>query len=612
MTALLDSKKALVLSILEEHFGDIVRDVAHFLLNTANVTLTYLIRSFGDAADEQQHLSANEVHFALRQLLRHGYLLVETPPSNFKNSKEERASELELVGELNSGKNRQLPYLYSINIDQVLHRLRFGRAVEIVFHNTEAQNMGVLLLEEVLEKGRVTIDHLESLVKARMEEELGYLHEASGEDEVSSTEVGMKNFKTTFLETFDRLVKRQIIMQAPYLKPITQRSTAMKHKSAKSVKKKKQNDGEGENSEDDDFTDDENSEILTTDLPLSRNGKEGSQNKSNGARVNSAAKSSEVACGHSPGTSLGNLGTNKGTTAVQRIRRATSEKRRALRALLYDATSSSSKIMKKTSNTDDNKRRTRGSTSLTFTQRLALTAALTTGEHKGTSTGFGPVSAEVLVDPSRNKKAPSILREGIQMLDKAINGIQGKEEEGVPSMDTPYNSDTEDSIDEQNNNGNRKRDGENDDERSSKRAKASSHDEDTSIFHHLLLKGTANSTVTGSDATGQKSATASNAVPADTTIESKVSRKVSAKGKKSVKEAKATVKQTTKWKPESAAKLAQIRAETLTIGEAAVIASTPLESTVSETESSKKPDKAHSDTEEKEDGEDGEDGGKGL
>ena len=98
MAALLDSKKSLVLSILEEHFGDIVRDVAYFLLNTANVTLALLVRSFGSMSNEE-HLSAEEAHFALRQLMRHGYLLVEAPPSNFANTKEQRANELELAGE---------------------------------------------------------------------------------------------------------------------------------------------------------------------------------------------------------------------------------------------------------------------------------------------------------------------------------------------------------------------------------------------------------------------------------------------------------------------------------------------------------------------------------
>ena len=45
VAALLDSKKSLVLGILEEHFGDIVRDVADFLLNNANVKLNFKLNN---------------------------------------------------------------------------------------------------------------------------------------------------------------------------------------------------------------------------------------------------------------------------------------------------------------------------------------------------------------------------------------------------------------------------------------------------------------------------------------------------------------------------------------------------------------------------------------
>ncbi len=567
VAALLDSKKSLVLGILEEHFGDIVRDVADFLLNNANVTLTHLVRSFGSVAGDQK-LSADEVHFALRQLLRHGYLLVEAPPSNFANSKEERANELELAGELNSGKKQASPYLYSINIDQVMHRMRFGRALSVAFHNTDAQNLGVLILEEMMEKGRVTYEHLESLVQGHIDSELRTSSSQGGGmvggDLLSKAKEGMKNFKTTFCEAFDKLVKRQMVMQVPYLKPVPQRPTAIKHKGRK---KKKDKDVEDADTDDDDVTDNEDPAGLTfsKSLPESRSGRHERSRKAD--RTATAPKTPRKEnVGATDGSTPEN-GTSSGETTTQRIRRATTEKRRALRAMLRKVGRLSQAASQRGA------RKKSGVGELSFAQRLAITAALTTGEHKGTSTGFGPVSSEAIVDPSHvggsrgeaRRGTSSILSVGVQLLDReAAQAAEEDDNDDMQGTSTPYDSDAEEAAARSGT----KRDEGDVSEYNTKRARVDSDNGGTHTLHPLLLAGSSSSAESGN---GAGIISNSSSAGAARSASSSGSAKTSGKGKKNVKVAKTATK-TTKWNHENAAKLALARAETLSVGAAAAFA----------------------------------------
>ena len=72
------TKKELVLSVLEAHFGSVTRSVAKFLMNTANVTLQYLHQYFNSGlVPSDYRLSRRQVGSVLFILEKHGLLTVE-------------------------------------------------------------------------------------------------------------------------------------------------------------------------------------------------------------------------------------------------------------------------------------------------------------------------------------------------------------------------------------------------------------------------------------------------------------------------------------------------------------------------------------------------------
>ena len=74
-----DYRIKLALTLIEEHFGEITKDVATALITTQSATLAQVVRICGQLTGVR-HLSSKQVKEALLVLLHHNCLLVELAP----------------------------------------------------------------------------------------------------------------------------------------------------------------------------------------------------------------------------------------------------------------------------------------------------------------------------------------------------------------------------------------------------------------------------------------------------------------------------------------------------------------------------------------------------
>merc|ERR1712196_485994 len=100
--------------ILLDHFGDVAKRVGIVLLERGQLTLQTLLRFVNQAAEVgDEPLRFVRVRNAVLTLLQHGLVVAKRSPA---------------VAEGDS--TRAVPQIYSMNVDEVLSRLRFSHFLE--------------------------------------------------------------------------------------------------------------------------------------------------------------------------------------------------------------------------------------------------------------------------------------------------------------------------------------------------------------------------------------------------------------------------------------------------------------------------------------------------
>lgn len=195
------SKKAqLALSILEEHFGQKVAQVAGYLLSHERNSLLEIAQFFARAAAPKDKLKLSAVKEVLLVLLQHQCLVMTrpipassavTPPSTTATG--HRSSIEEEAAELSSGLQ------YGLNLDAILYRLRFPHLLEVCerFHG----DLAVKIMEEIIQHGRLPMAMVLESVMKRLEED--------GSDEYTTQE--------DVTSVFEKLIQRRFIVPAQTL-----------------------------------------------------------------------------------------------------------------------------------------------------------------------------------------------------------------------------------------------------------------------------------------------------------------------------------------------------------------------------------------------------------
>ena len=128
----------LALNIIEEHFGDVTRLVAAFLLKSDNATLGYIVRHFATQPGESR-LNARQIRQAMLVLQQHNCLLVELP------------DEVDVEGDAPSvaaDRLKQKGLIYGLNLEMVVNRLRFPKIFKIA--KDMFGDSGIAVLEGIL------------------------------------------------------------------------------------------------------------------------------------------------------------------------------------------------------------------------------------------------------------------------------------------------------------------------------------------------------------------------------------------------------------------------------------------------------------------------------
>ena len=73
-------KNKLALDLIEEHFGDITKDVARVLVKTENAMLPTIARKVNEISDNKSKLGLSKVRDALLVLVQHNLLFIHLPP----------------------------------------------------------------------------------------------------------------------------------------------------------------------------------------------------------------------------------------------------------------------------------------------------------------------------------------------------------------------------------------------------------------------------------------------------------------------------------------------------------------------------------------------------
>jgi hypothetical protein len=108
-------KAKLVLSIIEEHFGSITKDVAIAVITIDNSTLFQIAKKCSQLPKDSK-LTSKQVREALLVLQQHNCLIIELP------------EEIDVEGDaplVAAEKLKQPGLIYSICFDMVLNRLRY-------------------------------------------------------------------------------------------------------------------------------------------------------------------------------------------------------------------------------------------------------------------------------------------------------------------------------------------------------------------------------------------------------------------------------------------------------------------------------------------------------
>jgi DNA-directed RNA polymerase III subunit RPC3 len=178
-------KSQLALSILEEHFGQKVAQVAAYLLSHERNSLLEIAQSFARTAPKEK-LKLSAIKEVLLVLLQHQCLVMTRPSSTAGNNEEE-------VAELYSGLQ------YGLNLDAILYRLRFPHLLEICgkFYGDIAVN----IMEELIQHGRLPMAMVLESVMKRLEEE--------GADEYTTQD--------DVMSVFEKLIQRRFIVPAQTL-----------------------------------------------------------------------------------------------------------------------------------------------------------------------------------------------------------------------------------------------------------------------------------------------------------------------------------------------------------------------------------------------------------
>jgi DNA-directed RNA polymerase III subunit RPC3 len=187
-------KSQLALSILEEHFGQKVAQVAAYLLSHERNSLIEIAQFFARAPPKDK-LKLSAIKEVLLVLLQHQCLVMSrpstttTPPSSIvtMTSNEEEAAELY------SGLQ------YGLNLDAILYRLRFPHLVEIC--GKCYGDLAANIMEEMIQHGRLPMAMVLESVMKRLEED--------GSDEYTTQE--------DVMSVFEKLIQRRFIVPAQTL-----------------------------------------------------------------------------------------------------------------------------------------------------------------------------------------------------------------------------------------------------------------------------------------------------------------------------------------------------------------------------------------------------------
>ena len=117
MTISSDYRIKLALTLIEDHFGEITKDVASALITTQSATLTQVVRICGQLMGVRK-LSSKQVKESLLVLLHHNCLLVELAPE----AKVEGDTPLVAADRL-----KPTGLIYRLCLDTVINRLRFTK-----------------------------------------------------------------------------------------------------------------------------------------------------------------------------------------------------------------------------------------------------------------------------------------------------------------------------------------------------------------------------------------------------------------------------------------------------------------------------------------------------
>eukprot|EP01041_Mallomonas_annulata_P010948 gene10948-22864_t len=192
-------KAALALDLIEEHFGDITKDVATLIVNNENAILADIIKYFKEDVDEKMKLKSSQVREALLILQQHNCLTVSLPPELDPGLEIPQTEKL---------KHRGL--IYSINVDMVINRLRFPKLLRIT--KKHFGTIGVIIMEELILHGRLRIaqikgdvtTHIRTLIESNNEE----IQSCITYDEIQN----LKLLEDKIQKVFERMVQRRLIV----------------------------------------------------------------------------------------------------------------------------------------------------------------------------------------------------------------------------------------------------------------------------------------------------------------------------------------------------------------------------------------------------------------
>lgn len=185
-------KVNLCLSILEEHFGDITKDVASVIIKYENANLNQLVRHFNNLPLNLK-LSCKQVRQAMLVLQQHNCLIVELPAE---------ADVAGVTAAVAADRLKQKGLLYSVNLDMIINRLRFPKILKV--SKSLFGDIGMFILEELMVHGRLHVAQIRNDVKSRLPAK-------------TSADITDKDQESTIQLIFEKMVQKRLIISVTSL-----------------------------------------------------------------------------------------------------------------------------------------------------------------------------------------------------------------------------------------------------------------------------------------------------------------------------------------------------------------------------------------------------------